>query len=180
MTKAFHISIWMVLAGLALLIACNNDKSDGGFDTSVSKSKQLKDLTDEETEQLCKDLRLGFDDLAGTNVECLTESLIIGLGDASKCQQAYDSCVEEADSTLDEDCKQDEDGDDDFDDCEATVGEMIDCFDDSADAYEESFSDLDLTLSCDMSISDFARLELLEEPTRPESCQALDEKCPDL
>ncbi len=179
MTRAFYFCCYVLLAGLIFGVACDDDDDNDGFGTSVPSSKQLSQLTDEEESQLCMDMRSGFDDVAGVNVECLMSSMIVGLGNVSRCQEAYDACVVQSNTTRTDDCEPDGSPEEDFEDCEATVGEMIKCLEDRLKASEQSFSQLEIILSCDMKMPDLTKLQGFEMPdTNPESCQTMNEKCP--
>jgi hypothetical protein len=172
------------------LAAC--DDGNSGSLTSVDNSKKIEDLSEEDLQQMCEDYTAALANAMDQEFFCTMGGIAAAEelgGSEMACETTYDMCI---DMDLEIDIEQffscedmledvgdiddsdDTDGASDTGDCDATVGDADACIQDMLAALE----DIADSLSCANSAS--GDLEDILDMEEPASCEALEDKCPDM
>ncbi len=165
MTRSSKLLVRSALLTLAFgAVGCG---SDGGG--KVPSSRKLSSLSKSDVTSLCKEFDRSNPKLieAQCTFFALYEALFSG-GDVS-CEESRNECLAEARGVC-----EDSDLDLAFSGCDATVGELRQCQRDAAALSEKVFAGV----TCESDPESFE--EELDAVDDPESCLALEKKCPEL
>jgi hypothetical protein len=166
------------------LAACGGDSQDppgsGALDTGIAEDKPLSDVTDAEAVQACNRLGAALEQrLPGDFISRQTCTLFaIGEDSASACSASRDDCIsssEEVDTYDPSDCA--DSNADELAGCTATVGELETC----TDEQTNELRDLLERLSCDnagTARADDVTFATFIAYRLPESCNSVQERCP--
>lgn len=176
-----------LLIGLLFTAAAGcsgSDDSSNGISTGLPADKQLADVTADEAEEAC--VAIGNAVQKRFSPEALAPAMCTFLGVAftqspEDCQEIADACLDDPDALGDmapsfdgfdpNDCTGDTS---EFEDCDATVGELETCFNDYIGTFEATLN----SVTCD-DAGDAEALEALDmEPETPDSCETLEDQCP--
>jgi hypothetical protein len=178
----------MVMAGLVALtaVACGGSSDDDGggnsgqIQTSIPASTPASELSDAQSEELCKAAgdaaQATFGSTDAKSYGCgFTAYIAASLtpGDASACKKFYDECMKapvESDGA--EQCEKPSSA------CQATVGELEACWN---DAMSQSLAGLAQLPGCDDVGKDRDGAAPGDAPAAelPASCQVIEQKCPE-
>jgi hypothetical protein len=161
----------LALTSLVGAVACGGTSYDSGVDDS----KQVKDLDASDAAAICaaaeETSKSFFEDHKGGLCKFAGVFAAFGGGEAA-CEAAVTECEkQEPDTTSDASCEPI------VADCDATVGEVEACFNDSLEVVGSFFDELD-SKSCGELLADSSESSL--DITEPASCTALAAKCPSL
>lgn len=170
--KCFVLFVCVVIIGaLSTFTGCGAAEDDPVSWTSVERSKYIQDLTQEEIQQYCQDMRNWgadlFNDPANKSAMCMLLAVAAKLLPVPEdCQESYDRCVEtkEGREMLQLDCDPTAGPPQG---CEATVDEAATCWEDGLKKMIENAR----KLTC-------ASSELPDPSDTADSCKVLQEKCP--
>ncbi|HJL04419.1 MAG TPA: hypothetical protein RMH85_11040 [Polyangiaceae bacterium LLY-WYZ-15_(1-7)] len=152
-------------APLCLALACGDD--GGSFDTGLDRDRALSSLSDDEVRSACEaTVDSGPEP---TRRESCTLAGLIFAEDPASCEATRDACLAtdpepepEEDECADASAAE-------LAGCDATVGQLEDCWA-AQNAQTEAFL---ADLSCSLAGTE------IEEPATPAECAALEERCPD-
>lgn len=163
----------IILAAIAAAsFACGGGTS---FSSGVDSSKQVKDLSDSDAQTLCKNAEETAKEFTENNKDgfCKLAGVFAGAfgGGAAACESAVTQCKDAEPTTSTNTCEPI------VTDCEATIGEIEDCYNDSLEATEKALDEI-ASKSCEELLSGSSLPG--SDVQAPASCTALAEKCPSL
>ena len=176
-----------VLIGLFFMTVAScsdSDDSGNGVSTGLPADKQLSDITEGEAEEAC--VAVGNAVQQRFSPEALAPAMCTFLGVAftqspDDCQEVADACLEDPDALGDmapsfegfdpDECTGDTS---EFDDCDATVGELETCLNDYIGTFEATLN----SVTCADAGDEEALQALDMEPDTPASCETLEDECP--
>jgi hypothetical protein len=169
-----------LLALCALFLTACDDNGSSGSLTSVDNSKKVEDLSGEELQQMCEDYAEAVAKAVGQEFFCtlagIEAATMLG-GSKIACEAAYNTCVEiDMEFDIEEffSCEDVVDSSDDTEDCDATVGEVDRCIQDTLKLFEDMADSISCSISSPEDLEDIWDLE------DPASCQALGDQCLDM
>jgi hypothetical protein len=159
------------------VVSCGDSSNEGSL-TSVDSSKKAEDLSEKELQQMCEDYTETLASVVGQEFFCTVGGIAAAQGAggiAMVCDFAYDACMDnEGEFDLDSffSCEDFMGDQDEIKDCDATVGEVDTCVQDTLKLFEIIAG----SISCADSSSE--GLEEIFDLETPASCEALDDDCP--
>lgn len=168
-------------------VGCGGDDDGDGsgspeFDSSVSESKSLSDLSESERTTVCEDFESWWSSTAPSTSEACTYSAHVsvkaqepGSDDEAQemCSNSKSTCEEQSsDGTDMSSCDEAE-----ATDCSVTVGEFEECIQDYFGGYAEAVREL--PACSDVSTSWYADWDSSSVWSQAESCAAIREECPE-
>ncbi len=199
--------VGLVLGVLALVsigsIGCSSGGGDGPSH-GVSPSKKLNTLTQQEIDEICENIESRMTSVsdsissleADDDLMCTAEAIFTTQmmdGTTADCESVKQQCLEESQQRKREEDRDESSGDEEIPcrtmeelaDCEATVGDIDDCFNayisEMTKAVKQAKAEID-KISCSNLEVDLERLEDMASdiPDMEDipACQAVDEQCP--
>ena len=176
----------------ALAGACGGGGGESSVDTGLGETRLLSSVSQEEAADACQAIENTF--TTRLSPEKMVRAVCEMFGavftqNQSDCLTMADTCVEDAqngDGAISmDDLEQDFDCDnanvgDDLEGCDATVGELEGCFEDTISAMENVLGQFSCKDAGTLTQADRDAMEGFGDLEPPASCQALSDECPGL
>jgi len=122
--------------------------------------------------QLCEEVAQAAGGVYTHEHQCMLTGVLTAAmtgGGVEGCEQAYVACLQEDPDPMEDECSLDEM--DELRDCDAPLGDLERCMNDMFAQLSQLFGGL----TCDSDPQELAGLD-----EKPASCQALEERCPEI